>query len=68
MSINAAQLEAQYNQSVNDAKRKIRQIKAGKTGHTRPDVAINQYEHGLALQRRRLKDQGIDVPYFNPNQ
>ena len=65
--MNVTQLKAQYNQAVNDATNQIRAIKAGNTGHTRPDVAINQYEHSLALQRAALKEQGIDVPYFNPN-
>ena len=37
-------------------------VAAGRTGHTRRDVAYNQIDHDMAL--RKAKVTGCDVPYF----
>ena len=43
----------------------VRDIKSGNTGHTRPDVALNQIEHGMALERAALQKRSVEVPYFS---
>jgi hypothetical protein len=57
-------LLSNYNSAFESAKSEVRAIKSGSTGHTRPDVAYNQIEHGLSLKRAELSKHGISVPSF----
>ncbi len=56
--------KSNYQNAFNNAINEVRNIKSGQTGHTRPDVAFNQIEHGLSLQRNELEQLGIQVNYF----
>lgn len=53
-----------YTTAFNKAISEVRAIKSGNTGHTRPDVAYNQIEHGLSLERANLSALGLSVPSF----
>tara|TARA_Y100001960_G_scaffold34588_1_gene31258 strand:- start:835 stop:1047 length:213 start_codon:yes stop_codon:yes gene_type:complete len=57
-------LKSNYDSAFERAKSEVRAIKSGSTGHTRPDVALNQIEHGMALQRSELVNAGINASYF----
>ena len=50
-----------YMQQFEESRQRVLDIAAGRTGHTRRDVAYNQIEHSMALCRASVEG---DVPYF----